>query len=104
MTGWRDRETGAFGQSISLFDTMVAIDRQGFHFVGEDALVAYGGRVPLTSTVLSQNLYHYGNESDEREELKNGLMYGVCLRNGERHPITPLDLAILRDMGLWTIP
>lgn len=101
MVGYRNLNNGALrypGQWIGKFDRLVRISPSGWFFVGRNAMAVYGGKVPLTSTQVSQNVYHLGNGVDGK--VADDLMNGIAFRNGTRYWITPLDRAVLRDLGV----
>lgn len=84
----------------SVFDSFIQTTESGNYFFGQRAMKAFGGPVPLTSVKSSQDIFHYGNPGDGTQALHSGLMNGVHLKRGHRYRISPLDLAILADLGL----
>jgi hypothetical protein len=95
-------------EELSVFDSYVVSDGGRFYFTGESTKALYGGPLPLTSVepthrAVSQNIYHYGNPEDVRPDIVNGLLYGIEFTYGRRYVITPLDLAIMKDIGLQTV-
>jgi hypothetical protein len=100
FNGWRDASTGAVGPSgaMSMFDRVTSFDDGGAaFFIGMSAMAAYGGPVPLTFG----NYTHVGNEAPRPgADLVGDLMNGVTFYTGTRYDISPLDAAVLRDVGL----
>lgn len=97
---FRDIHSGLLPQTyMSLLDRWTAVNDGKYFFIGPEAQKVYGGPVPITSTIESQNFSHYGNPGDPKS-LLNGLMNGVVFHYQHRYDIGPLDLAILRDLGL----
>jgi hypothetical protein len=97
FNGWRDWTSGLLGGSTaSPFDELVTIDNQ-FYFTGSQAMALHLGAVPLTNG----NLYHVGNAAPgPGDELVGDLMNGVVATRGVRYDVSPLDVAILQDLGL----
>lgn len=84
---------------MSLLDKLT-IKRGGrFLFVGPNSQRVYGGPVPLTSNIESQNFAHYGNAGDPAA-LTGGLMGGVAFYYARRYEIGAVDIAILQDLGV----
>jgi hypothetical protein len=91
------------------FDALTAFgagaDAGVLYFTGSHAVALSGGPVPLTSVgpsapLTSQNFYHVGNPAGlPGAELLPDLMNGVVFTYGTRYTVTPLDLAILADLG-----
>ncbi len=75
-------------------------------FTGPNAMAAYGTflgtntptAIPLTAQSGDQNLYHIANSTTE--PLGTDLMNGIGIPTGTSMPISMVDLAILRDVGL----
>jgi len=98
--GFRDYSSGALaGNDESTFDQFVTQIATDFFFIGPRATDAYGGNVPLTHG----NLYHLGND-DPRPgtDLIAQLMNGVAFFFGTKYDFSPLDIAIIQDIGLPT--
>jgi hypothetical protein len=78
-------------------------------FTGGLASARYGGPVPLTSVgpsgpLAGQNFYHVGNPaSHPGADLAGDLMNGMVFAYGTRYTVSPVDLAILADLG-WDVP
>lgn len=100
FNGWRDWTTGALPASVnyeSTFDALVSTVGTVSYFNGADAEGLYGGPVPLTAG----NLYHVGNNAPlPGSSLIPDLMNGVVFDYQTRYSISPLDLAVLKDVGL----
>jgi hypothetical protein len=102
FNGWLDLFTGTHpGDYESTFDELVDFDGSDFYFLGTWAVALYGGPVPLTYG----NYHHFGNNSPRPgQDLIPDLMNGVVFFRGERYDISPLDLAVLADVGLSIVP
>jgi hypothetical protein len=115
MVSFRNPATGEPDKGkLSVFDTKIERSPDGaFWFVGPNAQHVYGNPVPLTFACesvsanrresVSANLCHYGNRSDRHELIFERLMYGPVFSDKKRHDISPLDVAIMRDLGLETV-
>lgn len=99
FTGFRDSEGNLNGTTQSTFDQFVSFDGRTRFFEGPQAMLVYGGPVPLTD----QGGSHLGNALDSGfpgADLVGDLMNGVVFRRGFRYEISELDLAILADTGV----
>jgi hypothetical protein len=103
FNGWRDGETGELpGNYESPFDEdVVTEDTAGgttSFFTGANAETVYGGPVPMTFG----DYPHFGNEPPRpgSDLINNELMNGVVFFFGQRYYISPLDLAVLEDVGV----
>lgn len=97
---FRDLKTGSLPKTYMSALDQLTINREGqFYFTGSHAEKLYGGPIPMTSKIESQNFAHYGNPGDAKS-LVAGLMSGVTINYGRRYEISSLDLAILKDLGL----
>ena len=73
-------------------------------FDGPNATAVYGGPVPTTlfgpggSTQGHTDFYHLGMPGSD---LENDLMNGMGLKSGTRYDLSPVDVAILTDVG-WS--
>lgn len=100
FNGWRDGVTGELpGDYASTFDAWVSpqvVEGQSvLAFTGPSATSLYGGPVPLTIGSYA----HLGNPAPlPGSDLIPDLMNGVAFTRGTRYHVTPLDLAILRDI------
>jgi hypothetical protein len=78
------------------------------YFNGSRASALYGGPVPLTSVgpndpLSSQNFDHLGNPAGRPgANLIGDIMNGMVFEYGTRYTVSPLDLAILADLG-WAL-
>lgn len=93
--GFIDQTTGLTNlKYLSVFDTFITRDAGGsVYFNGPSADAEYGSPVPLSP----RNYYHYGTR--QTPSLFTSLMNGLVFYYGTRYGISPLDLAILRDLG-----
>jgi hypothetical protein len=109
MDGFRDVSGPDYGQFsgpwASVFDALTSFGAGGdpsvLYFTGPKAEALYGGPVPLTSLgpadETGENFYHVGNPGGRAgDTLLGDLMNGVEFSN---EPPSPLDLAILSDLG-----
>lgn len=84
---------------ISPFDALAVRRGDLFYFMGEAAIGAYGGPVPLTYG----NAAHYGNAHGlPGDDLWLGLMSGLATPDGMAYPMANLDIAILKDLVSYT--
>ena len=82
----------------TLFDRYVRQNPDGTaFFTGPTAELVYGGPVPLTTANNGEQLYHLGNASSD--PASQDLMRGLGLPPGQTIEISPLDLAIMKDIG-----
>jgi hypothetical protein len=104
FNGWRDATTAAIPGSPpyeSTFDQWESFDDANIYFNGPHATAIYGGPVPITYG----NNWHVGNAAPRPgSDLIGDLMNGVVFFRGARYDISPLDLAIIADAGLATMP
>lgn len=85
---------------IGSFDRFVQKDRS-YWFTGAKAMQTYGGRVPLTTTNSTQNIYHLGDPSTaSTDRLHNTLMNGSVFYNQTRYSLSEIEKAIFQDLGL----
>ncbi|MEO7403125.1 MAG: hypothetical protein ABIU95_05595, partial [Burkholderiales bacterium] len=98
FNGWMNPILGTYpGDARSTFDEHTTFAGLNFAFTGAEAMAVYGGPVPLTLGSTS----HLGNfallpGADLQLELMNGLFF----YRGSRYDVSPIDLAILRDVGV----
>jgi len=87
---------GSPGNFISTYDQYVQFDGN-LYFTGPQAEAVFGGPVPLTLG----NYAHFGNPSPlPGSELIPDLMNGVVFFEGTRYSPSPLDIALLSDVGV----
>ncbi|MCF4130157.1 DUF4214 domain-containing protein [Methylobacterium sp. SyP6R] len=100
ISGARDPATGALpANTETTWDRLVALQPDGTaYFTGANAQAVYGGPVPVTTIKNGEQYYHLANSASD--PLSKDLMGGTGLAAGESRSISPLDLAILRDLGL----
>lgn len=97
FNGWWDEPNGRLPQDYaSTWDRSTAYDGAGHYFIGPEASALYGGPVPIT---LGNN-WHVGNGTGLGADLLDDLMNGVAFYRGTRYEVSPLDLAMLDDMGV----
>lgn len=97
FNGWRDADGALPGAYQSSFDRWVVRSGDDLYFEGPQAVLAYGGPVPLTR----DNYGHLGNAAGlPGDDLAADLMGGVSFLRGTRYAIGALDLAIAADAGL----
>lgn len=95
--GWGDSLDGGLpGDYASTWDMLTEYDSGILYFVGERAKSVYGGRVPITFG----NNYHVGNGYGPGMDLLSDVMNGVVFYRGTRYEISPLNVAMLQDMGV----
>jgi hypothetical protein len=100
FNGWRDGTAGTLPGSPpyeSTFDKWETFDGTNLFFTGAAAESLYPGPVPITSG----NNFHVGNElPGPGSDLIPDLMNGVVFERGTHYDISPLDRAILSDIGV----
>jgi hypothetical protein len=84
----------------STWDQNTRYDGSALYFAGPAATALYGAAVPIT---LGNN-WHVGNATGPGSDLLSDLMNGVTLQRGLRYGVSPLDLAMLEDMGIALAP
>ncbi|HIJ62038.1 MAG TPA: DUF4214 domain-containing protein [Rhodospirillaceae bacterium] len=91
------------GGYLTNFDTMISKSADGTaYFTGAAAVAANGGQVQLTTnSSYGENYYHLAQSATG----KNGqdLMNGQYFYSGKSYAISPLDRAILSDLGLTMV-
>jgi len=101
FNGWGDLTTGALqGDYESTWDMLTVFDGNALFFQGPTATRAYGGPIPITMG----NNFHIGNAAGRGADLVPDLMNGVGLFRGTRYFVSPLDLAMMQDMGVELAP
>lgn len=99
--GWWDVAQGLMPLGYgSTWDANTLWDGSMLFFVGARAMSFYGGPVPVTTG----NNWHVGNATGPGVDLLDDLMNGVQLERGRRYDVSPLNLAMLADMGLPLAP
>lgn len=98
FNGWMNSLTGAYpGSARSTFDEHTTLDGPNYAFTGTEAMAVYGGPVPLTIGSTT----HLGNLAPlPGGDLQGDVMNGLFFYRGSRYDISPVDIAILRDVGL----
>jgi hypothetical protein len=101
FNGWWDPPPG--GRHLdygSTWDLHTEHDGSFVFFTGASAVSLYGGPVPVTAG----NNGHVGNAAGPGSDLLGDLMNGVAFERGTRYDVSPLDLAMLADMGIALAP
>ena len=81
------------------FDSFVQISADGSAwFTGPASEAVYGGPVPLTTNAAPENYYHFANAISD--PLGQDLMNGQAFYYGTSYPISNVDLAVLKDIGV----
>ncbi|RAI54678.1 hypothetical protein [Roseicella frigidaeris] len=97
----RNPDTGAFAGAASTWDAALLETANGLFFGGATARAVHGGPVAVTTLRNGEQYSHIGNSLNE--EIGWDLMNGVATVTGRRYPISDLDLAMLKDIGLPVI-
>jgi hypothetical protein len=101
FNGWWDQPKGQFPLGYaSTWDHNTVYDGSALSFVGQQSVALYGSPVPIT---LGNN-FHVGNVFDPGANLLSDIMNGVAFQRGTRYDVSPLDLAMLGDMGIALSP
>lgn len=82
--------------AISSFDQLVKFDGGRSYFVGDHAMAAYGGNIPLTNVHLGDALTFAAGKLTGAETV---MSYDSPL-NGSRLSLDPVVIGVLRDLGL----
>lgn len=97
MTGYISL-SGVRGAYETMFDHFVQQNPDGTaDFVGPNAEAAYGGPVPLTTLDNGEEYYHFANST--AQPASQDLMSGLGVPLGTSVQISPLDLAVMKDLG-----
>ena len=102
FNGWKSGTDGTspddgFGPYESTFDQYETFDGANLWFNGPYAMSVYGGPMAVTY----DNNAHFGNALPRPgSDLIPDLMNGVVYYRGTRYAISPLDLAVMKDVGL----
>jgi hypothetical protein len=101
FNGW-ESSTGTLPSNYaSPWDMNTVYDGTTLAFYGMSSMAVYGGAVPVTSG----NNFHIGNAAPgPGSDLVPDLMNGVVFYYGTRYQISELDVAMLQDMGVQTVP
>lgn len=98
--GWWHQPAGQVLSHGSPWDLLTEDDGTALYFVGAAATALYGDRVPVTFG----NNFHIGNAIGPGSDLVGDLMNGVAFSRGLRYDVSPLNRAMLADMGLPMAP
>ncbi|WP_336488153.1 DUF4214 domain-containing protein [Methylobacterium nigriterrae] len=100
IAGSRDSSTGALAATTeSTWDQLVSVRPDGSAvFTGAHAQAVYGGTVPVTTVKNGEQYYHVGNSS--ADAASHDLLGGTGIPAGQSRAISPLDLAMLQDLGV----
>jgi hypothetical protein len=95
--GFRDDDTGQLPADFeSVFDSFVTSRNGLLFFNGPSAVAVYGGPVPLAIG----SPYHYGNDPPNPGSNLLENIEGQFASRGVIRDIAPIDIAIMRDLGL----
>ena len=101
FNGYKDGQGNLTGNWMSRWDGYVAPANDNLWFTGPAAKAVYGGDVPVTWG----NRAHIANSAPRPgADLVPDLMNGVVFYRGLRYPISELDYAILKDVGVPVAP
>ena len=97
FNGWWDEPIRMLpGAYASTWDQHTRYDGTALFFTGPKASALYGAAVPITQG----NNWHLGNAIGPGSDLQSDLMNGVAFHRGTRYDVSPLNLAMLDDMGV----
>ena len=97
FNGWWDEPAGVLpGAYASKWDQHTRYDGTAVFFIGPKATALYGAAVPITQG----NNWHLGSAIGPGSDLQSDLMNGVAFHRGTRYDVSPLNLAMLHDMGV----
>jgi hypothetical protein len=98
FNGWMNNFTGVMSDRYqSVYDELIDFRGGSFYFTGSGAARTYGSPVPLSYG----NITHLGNLfPGPGSDLIPDLMNGVVFYRGSRYNISPLNIAILADVGI----
>ncbi|MBM3485440.1 MAG: hypothetical protein FJX67_02235 [Alphaproteobacteria bacterium] len=95
FTGFGNPATGVRDTAfLTTFDAKI-------EFTGAAAVAAHGGPIPLNTQGANPLYVRLGN--GPLDGLGNNLMTSEIVERGERKVIGPVDLAVMRDLGLPTV-
>lgn len=99
--GWQDNDDGSLpGDFRAPWDGFLEFTGGDIFFTGANVVALNGGPAAVTSG----NRGHWGNRPPRAgSELIPELMNGVVFERGTRYAITPLDRALLLDVGLSVV-
>lgn len=101
IISFRD-DAGSFSLGAATWWDATMVETAGWlFFTGAAASAIYGTAVPVTTLKNGEQYEHIGNA--RTEPASNDLMTGLGARYGWRTPISDLDLAMLKDIGLPVI-
>lgn len=102
FNGWANQATAALPPTYcSTFDERISIRWDGVVFLGPRSSRIVPGGVPLTF----YGIYAVGNERPGiGADLLTSVMNGVSFEYGRRYRLTALEVAMLNDAGLPTLP
>ncbi len=97
FNGWGNHVDGTLpADYASTWDINTHFEGANLYFGGALAEQIYGGAVPVTAG----NNYHIGNPNGPGGDLLPDIMNGVAFYRGYRYDISPLDVAMIQDMGV----
>ncbi len=98
VIGYRD-STGQLSGYETVFDSLSQFNATGQDFfTGANAVAAYGGPIPLTTSLGASNYYHLGATGTASDPVS--LQNDILSPYGSDGPISGLDVAILKDLGI----
>jgi hypothetical protein len=102
FNGWGHAVTGAVpARYASTWDAWVRSGEDGgLYFFGPEAQSVYGGPVPVTNGAN----FHLGNATGAGVDLVYDVMGGVLFKREHAYEISPLNVAMLNDMGIGVLP
>lgn len=102
FNGWMNATNGQLPPTyMSTFDTNASFDGSNVFFNGTGAMGRYGGPVPVTYA----NYGHLGNNAPRPgPDLLFDLMNGVIYYYQTRYFISPMDVEVARDSGMFVSP
>jgi hypothetical protein len=104
-----DTSTGTFGDGEkTTWESLLDIETSPYsgklaYFTGSHAEQEHGGPVVVTTDTFGENYQHFGNYLSDAFDPKHGfrpeVMTGTGLLHGVNYDISPLDVAVLQDLG-----
>ena len=96
--GFRDSTGALDATALSPWDQLVQVTGTRAVFTGAHAQAIYGGPVPVTTTYDSgEAYYHFANSRSDA--ASTDLLSGTGLPAGAVRRISPLDIAVMADVG-----